>query len=139
MNENNELPDKQNQNDLVVRQTQVQFSSGPLPPPEILKRFDEIVPGAAERIIKMAEEQSLHRKDLEKKVIESDIARSKWGQILGFIIAIIGLAVSAIVAVYGNAIAGGIIGIGTLASLVGVFMYGTKTRSNERLEKKEKR
>ena len=83
----------------------------------------------------MAEEQSAHRKELEKKVIESDIARSKWGQILGFVIAILGLIVSAIVAIYSNAIAGGVIGIGTLASLVGVFMYGSKTRSQERESK----
>lgn len=82
--------------------------------------------------MKMAEDQSFHRKELEKRVIDSDIARSKWGQILGFIIAITGLGVSAVVAVYGNAVAGGIIGVGTLASLVGVFMYGSKTRSEER-------
>ena len=122
-----------------MRVTEVSQSfSGPLPPPEILRKFDEVVPGAAERIIKMAEDQSIHRKELEKKVIDSDIARSKWGQILGFVIAIAGLVVSAIVVVYGSAIAGGIIGVGTLASLVGVFMYGSKTRSEERKVKSSK-
>lgn len=70
-------------------------------------------------------------------VIESDIARSKWGQVLGFLIAIVGLIVAALIAIYGSAIAGGIIGVGTLASLVGVFMYGSSTRSKERVEKKE--
>ncbi|PIR57291.1 MAG: hypothetical protein COU72_01710 [Parcubacteria group bacterium CG10_big_fil_rev_8_21_14_0_10_41_35] len=84
----------------------------------------------------MAEDQSAHRKDLEQKVISSDIARSKWGQILGFVIAVAGLVVSAIISIYGNAIAGGIIGVGTLASLVGVFMYGSTTRSKEREVKK---
>ena len=127
-----------NKGGMVVRSEVHSAFSGPLPPPEILKKFDEVVPGAAERIIKMAEEQSLHRRGLEQKVIDSDIARSKWGQILGFLIAIIGLIVAAIVAVYGNAIAGGIIGVGTLASLVGVFMYGSKTRSKEREEKNQK-
>jgi len=127
-----DLQNQHNPNSAFVKQTSMQAFSGPLPPPEILKRFDEVVPGAAERIIKMAEEQSAHRKELEKKVIESDISRSKWGQILGFVIAIVGLAVSALVAIYGSAVAGGIIGVGTLASLVGVFMYGSKTRSKER-------
>src|SRR3990167_2352961 len=131
-------PNNQN-NSKNMRVTEVSQSfSGPLPPPEILRKFDEVVPGAAERIIKMAEDQSIHRKELEKKVIDSDIARSKWGQILGFVIAITGLAVSAIIVVYGNAIAGGIIGVGTLASLVGVFMYGSKTRSEERKVKSSK-
>lgn len=133
---NNNLPNNlNNRNSVIVKETYSAFS-GPLPSPEVLKKFDEVVPGAAERIIKMAEEQSSHRRGLEKGVIESDIIRSKWGQILGFIIAIVGLVVSALISVYGNAIAGGIIGVGTLASLVGVFMYGSKTRSIEREEKK---
>jgi uncharacterized membrane protein len=128
-------PNQQNNRTMLVQQTSVQSFSGPLPPPEVLKRFDDIVPGAAERIIKMAEAQSEHRKDLEKKVIESDISRSKWGQILGFIISIVGLISATIVSIYGNQIAGGLIGIGTLASLVGVFMYGSKVRAKEREEK----
>jgi len=128
-------PNQQNNRTMLVQQTSVQSFSGPLPPPEVLKRFDEIVPGAAERIIKMAEAQSEHRKDLEKKVIESDISRSKWGQILGFIISITGLIVSGFISIYGNAIVGGIVSVSMLASLVGVFMYGSKTRAKEREEK----
>ncbi|HEY4526937.1 MAG TPA: DUF2335 domain-containing protein [Candidatus Paceibacterota bacterium] len=131
----NSLPQRNDdQNHVVVRQST--SYSGPLPHPETLRMFDQVVPGAAERIIKMAEDQSNHRKELEKKVIESDIARSRLGQILGFAIAIVGLVVSAIVSIYGNAIAGGIIGVGTLASLVGVFMYGATTRSREREDKR---
>ena len=124
-----------NGKNVIVREVFSAFS-GPLPSPDVLEKFDKVVPGAAERIIKMAEEQSLHRRGLEKKVIDSDIQRSKWGQILGFVIAIIGLIVSALIAIYGNAIAGGILGVGTLASLVSVFMYGSKTRSKEREDKK---
>ena len=69
---------------------------------------------------------------LEQKVIDSDIARSKWGQIGGFVIAVLGLFVSCVVAIYGNAIAGTIIGVGTLSALVGVFMYGSRSRAEER-------
>jgi uncharacterized membrane protein len=125
---NRNLQNQQSNRNVAVQQHSAEFFSGPLPHPDILKKFNEVVPGSAERIIKMAEDQSAHRKELEKKVIASDIYRSKWGQILGFIIAIMGLAVSAAVAIYGSAIAGGIIGVGTLASLVSVFMYGSKAK-----------
>jgi uncharacterized membrane protein len=124
-----------NQNNKVQITQAFHAFSGPLPPPEVLKKFDEIVPGAAERIMKMAEGQFVHRTELEKKVIDSGIAREKWGQIMGFLIAIVGLIVSGLIAIYGNALAGGIIGIGTLCSLVGVFMYGSKARSEERIKK----
>ena len=129
-------PSQQNspsQKEVVV--TQHSFS-GPLPPPEVLKRFDEVVPGSAERIIKMAEGQFAHRTELEKKVINSDIARSRLGQILGFTIAIVGLVCSVVISMYGNQIAGAVLGVGTLASLVSVFMYGSRVRKEER-ERKE--
>lgn len=133
MNERSPAAPNHNPDALVVHQSE--SFSGPLPHPDILKKFDEVAPGAAERIIKMAEEQSSHRRELEKAVISSDIQRSKWGQILGFLIAVIGLVASAFIAIYGNAIAGGVIGASTLAALVGVFMYGASTRSRERSEK----
>lgn len=110
--------------------------SGPLPHPGILKQFDDVVPGAAERIIKMAENQSEHRRNLEKSVIDSDIKRSKYGQVLGFIIAGIGLVITAVIGVWGNPIVSGLLGFTTLGSLVGVFVHGSNVRSKERIEKK---
>lgn len=38
----------------LVQFVAVSFSSGPLPPPEQFGKYNEIVPGAAERIIRMA-------------------------------------------------------------------------------------
>lgn len=134
MKKNAELQTSTAENGTLVLHEEQSFS-GPLPHPAILRAFDDVVPGAAERIIKMAEEQAAHRKALERKVIESDVNRSMWGQILGFCIAIVGLVVSAVIAVFGSALAGSVIGVGTLASLVGVFMYGARTRKEERLEK----
>lgn len=132
----NKTPQRPNNSQQIATKGAIHASfSGPIPPPALLQKYDSIVPGAAERILKMAELQSSHRRELEKTVITSGIALSKWGQVLGFIIAIFGLCVAAFVAVYGNAFAGGAIGVGTLASLVGVFMYGSKTRSKERREK----
>lgn len=122
---------------MIALRHQTESFSGPLPHPDILKKFNEAVPGAAERIIKMAEEQASHRKELEKAVIHSNISRSKWGQILGFILALIGLIVACVVAIYGNAIAGGVIGVGTLVSLVSVFMYGYRTKPSESSDDKE--
>jgi len=39
---------------------------GPITPPELLRQYDEIVPGAADRILEMAEEQSKHRQSCER-------------------------------------------------------------------------
>jgi len=127
--QNNPEPRKENRGVMIRQETSF---SGPLPSPETLKKFDEVIPGAAERIIKMAEGQFEHRTELERKVINSDIERSKWGQILGFVIAIVGLVCAVIISIYGSQIGGAALGLGTLASLVGVFMYGSRSRTKER-------
>ena len=41
--------------------------SGPLPPPELLKQYDEVVPGAADRIISMAEAEQAHEADMGRR------------------------------------------------------------------------
>ena len=133
----NELPPQNNNGDnsrgLIL--TKQELFSGPLPHPDILARFDTVVPGSAERIIKMAENQSAHRIEIEKKVINSDIENSKRGQIFGFIVAILGLVSSFVLVVKGYQVVGTILGGTTLISLVGVFVYGTESRKNEREEK----
>lgn len=42
---------------------------GPLPPPSVLSEYNQVVDNGAERIMKMAENQSTHRIELEKLAI----------------------------------------------------------------------
>lgn len=44
----------------VVTSVMSEFS-GPLPPPSIMKGYEDIVPGSADRILSMAENQAKHR------------------------------------------------------------------------------
>jgi hypothetical protein len=73
--------------------------SGPIPPPEALARYEEIQPGAADRIIKMAEKQQEHRMSLETKAIGGQIDQSKRGQIFGFIAILLCIGVAVFFAV----------------------------------------
>ena len=72
----------------VQAQHQQVLYSGPIPPPDVLAQYNNVVPGADERILKMAEEQSNHRQYLEKAVISSDITQARWGVICGLIVAL---------------------------------------------------
>lgn len=44
-----------------------------MPAPEDLARYDELLPGAAERILSMAEREQHHRTHLERLKLEADI------------------------------------------------------------------
>jgi uncharacterized membrane protein len=55
----------------AIFQAAVEISrfSGPLPHPEDLAKYEQVLPGAADRIIRMAEQQAAHRQNLERAVI----------------------------------------------------------------------
>lgn len=54
--------------------------SGPLPAPEILQGYENILTGSAERIIKMTENQAHHRQNCEKKLLKL-ILKMKPGEV----------------------------------------------------------
>ena len=109
--------------------------SGPIPPPDLLKQYDEIAPGTASRIIAMSERQSEHRMSLEKKVVESGISRSTAGLICGFLIACVFAGSGVWVASMGHPAAGATIATASVVGLVGVFVTGTLSQRSERNEK----
>ena len=111
--------------------------SGPLPHPGILAKYNEIVPGSADRIIKMAEDQSAHRRDLERKVIQSDIINSRLGLIFGLVIGLAAFVLSYKVAELELPWLAGIISVGYVVSLVGTFIYGSQGRRKDLKNKKE--
>ena len=84
------------------------------------------------------EKQTEHRTYLEKKVIESDITRSKWGLAAGFVVAMTGLGVSYYLIATGSGVAGAIVTGVDLVSLAGAFVYGTASRRAERTEKQKR-
>ncbi len=112
--------------------------AGPLPPPQILEDYNRIVPGSANRILSMAEKQADHRRHLESQITSSDITNSRVGLVFGLVIGLSGIAAATVIAIYGNPQAGVGMGLLTLGSLVGVFVYGSRIRMKERQAKWER-
>lgn len=105
--------------------------SGPLPSPSILGDYNEILTNGAERIMKMAENQSSHRIDLEKHAIIEELRQSKNGQIFGFILAILGMLIAFVLAYLGHDTVAGIFGTTTIVGLVTVFVIGKRKQSKD--------
>ena len=106
--------------------------SGPIPPPSILKAFEEAYPGAAHRILTMAEDEGKHRRELEKVMAQAaveemrrDYSEARWGQVCA-------LATSALVTICGTVAVlnghewGNLVTISGLGTLVGLFINGRK-------------
>jgi uncharacterized membrane protein len=116
----------------AVATATAQSFSGPLPPPQILEKYNQVVPDAAERIIAMAESQSKHRQRLEVTVIDSDIRNSRLGLHYGLIIGLATVIGGAFCIYSGYEIGGTVLGGSGLTGLVSVFVYGSTQRRKER-------
>jgi uncharacterized membrane protein len=118
-------------------QAMMRSFSGPLPPPEALERYNQVLPGAAERIINMAESQHQHRQGLETHVIHSNVAAQKLGTILGFVVAMSVVLGGMYLVHEGKSTAGLATILTALASLVGVFVYSKREQQKDLAKKTE--
>lgn len=107
--------------------------SGPLPPPEILRKYDELLPGSAERIIAMAERQGAHRQGLESEVVKSNCKNERLGMVFGFIICVMAIAAGIYAVTMGKEGFGIAAIISALAAPMAVFIYG-KSRQKKDLQ-----
>ena len=80
-------PNKSSPEAAAITQVKAEFHSfsGPLPPPEALARYNEVIPGGAERILAMAERQSAHRELLEAEVVSANVSSQKMGSLFYFV------------------------------------------------------
>ena len=112
-----------------------QMFSGPLPSPESLEQYNKIIPDGADRIMKMAENQSNHRIQIETSVIEGQVKQSGRGQIFALILSFLCLGSSFILAMYGHEVVASVIGGTTIISITSIFLIGKKEQKSHLAEK----
>ena len=97
--------------------------AGPLPHPDTLARYEDIVPGAAERILRWAESETEHRHNQDRRALDANIAAQEaqlrigrrqthfvfvsdmFGQMLGFIVSAAAIGGSIFLALNGHTVA----------------------------------
>ncbi|MCL2844169.1 MAG: DUF2335 domain-containing protein [Chitinivibrionia bacterium] len=81
-----------NKEEVVISQQHEIAYSGPLPPATELGKYEQILVGAAQRILILAEKEAEHRHIIENKFMKS-VAR---GQIFAFFLILLSLAVMSV-------------------------------------------
>lgn len=137
-NKGRELTKQSQQPNQPIRPVVTQYASyeGPIPPPNLLAEYNEIIPDGANRIMTMAEKQQEHRHYIEKTVIEAGVDQSKRGLNRGFWICTIFGVISGGLIALGHP-EGLVLGGLDIVGLAGVFVYQSESRRNERREKRE--
>jgi uncharacterized membrane protein len=114
-----------------------QTFSGPIPHPDVLARYDQVCPGAADRIIGMAERQETHRQSLEVRVIWSNTRVQLLGPILGFILALAIIALGGWLLATGRPLEGLSALVLAAAGIVVPFVVGKRQQAAELKRKSE--
>ncbi|MBF0564571.1 MAG: DUF2335 domain-containing protein [Nitrospirae bacterium] len=105
---------------------------GPLPPASEFAKYEAAHPGTADRILAMAEEQGRHRREIEKRIVNIEGRNSLLGLIFAFLIALSIIAGSIFLIFNNKEISGLSLGVTGVASLVGVFIYGSRQKRLKR-------
>lgn len=70
---------------ISITQRGTSVFQGPIPSPEVIERYDALVPGTAQRLIDLAIEESLHRRTIESDTNRANIAAQvKQGEIITY-------------------------------------------------------
>lgn len=111
--------------------------SGPLPHPETLARYDQIVPGSAERIISVFEKQVDHRHKLENKFFDQRASESKLGTACITVLAIVLIGSGTFLVFNNKEVTGMITSLSGLLPIAFGYIRGKMIQS-QNLSKKEK-
>lgn len=110
---------------------------GPLPHPDLLKKFEEITPGAAERILLMAEKEQQHRHQLEIEIvtkennnIKSEISLKNKGLFCAFILALLIIVGGIYLLMTNKSLEGFGLILGTIGMIIAPFFFN-KTNNKQ--------
>jgi uncharacterized membrane protein len=95
---------------------------GPLPTSKEFSGYEQAFPGAANRILAMAEKESEHRRENENKIVQHSVKKSGRGQIFAFILALVSLGLIFYSILKGEMLGTIIPAIIALSSLIAVFI-----------------
>ena len=109
----------------IIKQ-QTELYSGPIPSPEILIKFEDAIPGAANRIITMAEKEQTHRHYRENKEILIPLITERLGMIFAFLIVLAIFGCGTWLIFIDRQVSGTILSGTSIITIVGYFIQGKK-------------
>lgn len=101
---------------------------GPVPPPQVIEAYERLVPGSAQIMWNNFDEQSQHRRELEKKVVVASEDRANRGQIIAAGLIVLAIVAGVVIALAVNAYVGGGVVLGSIVSGAAIYIAGGKAQ-----------
>lgn len=136
----NEIVELKNSEKIVKVAARVfaQEFSGPIPSPDIMADYENIMSGATNRIIAMAENQSSHRQSMEAIKVKAESRDSLLGVIFAFMLGM-GCIVACVIMVImvpsaAGVICGSLLGVSGITAIISTFLRNTRKQTREEKE-----
>jgi len=114
----------------VVR-TEVTTFQGPLPDPNMLRAYDQAMPGLAERLVTAFEAEGAHRRMIEQRLLTEEALQNRrhhheavMGQACGLLVALSAIAAALWLGLHGQPWAGAVLAALGIGSIVYAFIKG---------------
>nr|WP_306309237.1 DUF2335 domain-containing protein [Xenorhabdus anantnagensis] len=116
-------------NEYLLENKEISYCLDSFPSPEVLKSYESILPGYAERVFSLREKEQIFQHEKQSKALDGMINRDRRGQWMGFFIAIFILIVATVFAFRGEMLFAGTLITIDLVGLAAVFVIGRKSSS----------
>ena len=110
----------------------IEMYSGPIPPADEMAKYNNIAPDLINRIMLLTENEQKSRHKNDEKELKIMGRNSLLGIISAFSISTLFGVLSFILILNGQPVAGSVLGVGVLCSLVTTFIYDTKNINNKK-------
>lgn len=122
-------PQNFSQQGIMMTQMTAEITTGPLPHPDLLIKYNKAIPNGAERIMKIAEKEQDNRIERQNKAVQANISTRKRGQVMAFILSLLVMGLFILLVFTGHSTeAYVIVGAGFL-SVIGLFLEVLKKKN----------
>ena len=100
---------------------------GPLPPPDALRSFNEIIPNGADRIVSQWEQETEHRRRFEQKALSSQIFERIASRVMALVFSLTALGGAIYLGIIGHDWLAGTIGTTTIGVVISAYVLSSHT------------
>lgn len=111
--------------------------SGPIPHPQLLREFNDVIPDGANRIMIMAEKQSEHRRNLEEKIVNANNRDSLLGIIFALVIALVIIGSGTFLLFNDKEVSGMGLLLSGIGTFITVFIVGKRNDDKQHQEQEQ--
>lgn len=103
---------------------ELEATEGMLPPPSLLGRYEQELPGAGQTMLAEWQAENAHRRSMDRKVVDGQFRLINTGQRYGFLSFLAAVGAATYLLAVGKDVTGLIVMLGAIGGVITLFVFG---------------